>query len=210
MMWTTDALKSIGMMVPLVSLILILRAWRRLGWEMDGTWWGLPLLLIAIAAVWTQEAIRTPASCLAELDYGPPTPFARIITGVRIWSSSTYRWCKASIGRRGLEFPILLLWFANPVPRAFSLLVDMPLQTLSAHIARAFAMHLGQPLKLRDHLRLMFTPDFGMFIAPGCNGIRGAVTMGFIALIAGYILPIPLVHKCFGCHWSGSVGLRCV
>ena len=33
----------------------------------------------------------------------------------------------------------------------------------------------------------MFTPDFGMFIAPGCNGIRGAVTMGFIALIAGYV-----------------------
>jgi exosortase J len=26
-----------------------------------------------------------------------------------------------------------------------------------------------------------------MFIAPGCNGIRGAVTMGFIALIAGYV-----------------------
>ena len=26
-----------------------------------------------------------------------------------------------------------------------------------------------------------------MFIAPGCNGIRGAITMGFIALIAGYV-----------------------
>jgi exosortase J len=33
----------------------------------------------------------------------------------------------------------------------------------------------------------MFTPDFGMFIAPGCNGIRGSVTMGLIALIAGYV-----------------------
>src|SRR5260370_33420383 len=33
----------------------------------------------------------------------------------------------------------------------------------------------------------MFTPDFGMFIAPGCNGIRGAITMGFIALVAGYV-----------------------
>ena len=47
-------------------------------------------------------------------------------------------------------------------------------------------MSLGYPLT-PDHLRLMFTPEFGMFIAPGCNGIRGAVTMGFIALIAGYI-----------------------
>ena len=33
----------------------------------------------------------------------------------------------------------------------------------------------------------MFTPDFGMFIAPGCNGIRGSVTMGLIALIASYV-----------------------
>jgi exosortase J len=33
----------------------------------------------------------------------------------------------------------------------------------------------------------MFTPDFGMFIAPGCDGIRGSVTMGLVALIAGYV-----------------------
>ena len=33
----------------------------------------------------------------------------------------------------------------------------------------------------------MFTPNFGMYIAPGCNGIRGAVTMGYIALITGYV-----------------------
>ena len=39
-MWTTDALKSIGMIVPLVSLVLVLRAWRGLGWEIEGSWWG--------------------------------------------------------------------------------------------------------------------------------------------------------------------------
>jgi exosortase J len=68
----------------------------------------------------------------------------------------------------------------------FSLWVDLPLQAVSAHMARAFATHLGQHLA-PDNLRLMFTPDFGMFIAPGCNGIRVSVTMGFIALIAGYV-----------------------
>jgi exosortase J len=36
-------------------------------------------------------------------------------------------------------------------------------------------------------LRLMFSPDFGMFIAPGCDGIRGAVTMGYVVLIFGYL-----------------------
>ena len=33
----------------------------------------------------------------------------------------------------------------------------------------------------------MFSPDFGMFIAPGCDGMRGAVTMGYFALILGYL-----------------------
>jgi exosortase J len=87
---------------------------------------------------------------------------------------------------RAALFPILLLWLVNPIPHEFNLLVDLPLQHASAHIARAFAMKLGHTLT-PDHLRLMFTPDFGMFIAPGCNGIRGSVTMGFIALIAGYV-----------------------
>ena len=50
-MWTTDALKSIGMMIPLVSFILILRAWRTLRWEMQGSWLGLAILAVTIAAV---------------------------------------------------------------------------------------------------------------------------------------------------------------
>ena len=87
---------------------------------------------------------------------------------------------------RAALFPLVLLWFVNPIPHIFNVLVDLPLQRASAHVARAFAIALGQPLS-PDQLRLMFTPDFGMFIAPGCNGIRGAVTMGFIALIAGYV-----------------------
>src|SRR5580704_15585068 len=43
-LWTTDALKSIGMFIPLVSFVLILRAWRSLGWAMEGSWWGLAIL----------------------------------------------------------------------------------------------------------------------------------------------------------------------
>jgi exosortase J len=87
---------------------------------------------------------------------------------------------------RAALFPLVLLWFVNPIPHIFNVFVDLPLQRASAHVARSFAIALGQPLS-PDQLRLMFTPQFGMFIAPGCNGIRGAVTMGFIALIAGYI-----------------------
>jgi exosortase J len=181
-MWTTDALKSIGMIVPIASLVLIVRVWQTLEWRAQGTWWGLLLVLITIAAAWTQQQAilflvisphwitPLPPPSLVLFAYG--SGVVLLLGGVQLY--------KAAL------FPIVLLLFANPVPHIFSLLVDLPLQGVSAHIARSFAMHLGQPLT-PDHLRLMFTPEFGMFIAPGCNGIRGALTMGFIALIAGYV-----------------------
>jgi exosortase J len=181
-MWTADATKSIGMVIPLVSLVLMLRAWRAIGWAAEGTWWGLGLLLPAMAIGWVQErsvillvisphwSTVWPPNSLLPLMYA--SGVVLLLGGVRLY--------------RAALFPILLVWLVNPVPHIFSLWVDLPLQIASAHVARGFAMALGQHLT-PDHLRLMFTPEFGMFIAPGCNGIRGSVTMGFIALIAGYV-----------------------
>jgi exosortase J len=181
-MWTTDALKSIGMFVPLVSLALILRVWRSLGWEMDGSWWGLAILVatavvvqmrdrsILILVLSPQWQISLPPPPLVVFAYGAGVVL--LFGGTRLF--------------RAALFPLVLLFFVNPIPHIFNTLIDLPLQRASAHVARSFAIALGQPLS-PDQLRLMFTPDFGMFIAPGCNGIRGAITMGFIALIAGYV-----------------------
>jgi exosortase J len=181
-LWTTDALKSIGMFVPLVSFVLILRVWRSLGWEMEGSWWGMVILVLTALVVHIREqsvlvfvfspqwSIFVPPFSLVMFAYGAGVVL--LFGGARLFRASL--------------FPLLLLFFVNPVPHIFNVFVDLPLQRASAHVARAFAIALGQPLS-PDQLRLMFTPDFGMFIAPGCNGIRGAITMGFIALIAGYV-----------------------
>src|SRR5580692_10940420 len=181
-MWTTDGLKSIGMLIPVVSFVLILRIWRSLNWEMQGHWSGLLILALTILAVHVREqsilifvlspqwSIYLPPHSLVVFAYGAGVVL--LFGGTRLF--------------RAALFPIILLWFVNPVPHIFNVFVDLPLQRASAHVARAFAIALGQPLS-PDQLRLMFTPDFGMFIAPGCNGIRGAVTMGFIALIAGNV-----------------------
>ena len=181
-LWTTDALKSIGMVVPVVSFLLVLRAWRSLGWQMDGTWWGFALLVATMVLVRVRDravilfvfspqwTIFIPPHSLVMLAYG--AGLVLLFGGPRLF--------RASI------FPLLLLLLVNPVPHIFNVYVDLPLQRASAHVARAFAIALGQPLS-PDKLRLMFTPEFGMFIAPGCNGIRGAVTMGLIALVTGYL-----------------------
>ncbi len=181
-LWTTDPLKSIGGLIPVVSLLLIARVWRSLHWEVDGTWWGLALLALTVISVHLRdhailELILTPSWTI----FLPPHSLVAfcytaglvlLFGGVRLF--------------RAALFPIVLTWFVNPVPNTFNRFIDLPLQRASALIARSFAHALGQQLS-PDQLKLMFTPDFGMFIAPGCNGIRGAITMGFIALIAGHL-----------------------
>ena len=181
-LWTTDALKSIGMMIPLVSLVLILRVWRSQNWQMQGSLWGLAILAVTIAAVHIRDqAIFVFVVSPQWAVYFPPhslVAFAYVSGIVLLFGG-------ARLYRAAL-FPIILIWFVNPIPHIFNVYVDLPLQRASALVARSFAIALGQPLS-HDQLSLMFTPTFGMFIAPGCNGIRGAVTMGFIALIAGYV-----------------------
>lgn len=181
-LWTTDPLKSIGMFIPLVSFVLILRAWRGLHWEFHGTWWGFAVLaLTSLAVVLRSRAVLVLVVSPRWSVYFPPHSLVvcAYAVGIVLLFGGT-RLLRAAI------FPLVLLWFVNPIPHAFNTLVDLPLQRTSAHVARGFAHLLGQPLTT-DQMRLMFTPDFGMFIAPGCNGIRGALTMGFIALIAGYL-----------------------
>ena len=186
-MWMTDPLKSIGGLIPIVSIVLILRVWRSLGWTLQGTWWGLALLAATIAVVHVRDqavielvlspawSIVLPPLSLVAVAY--TAGFVLLFGGMRLL--------------RAAWFPVALMWFVNPVPHFFNRHIDLPLQHASAMVARSFAHALGQALT-PDQLSLMFTPKFGMFIAPGCNGIRGAITMGFIALIAGYLYRLRL------------------
>ena len=181
-MWMTDPLKSIGMLVPIVSMALILSRWRYLRWEMNGSWWGLVILIATAAAVRFREQsvlvlILSPRWSI----FFPPHSLVALayVAGVVLLFGG---WPLL----RAARFPVLLVLLVNPVPHIFNVYVDLPLQRVSAHVARAFAIALHQKLT-PDQMRLMFTPDFGMFIAPGCNGIRGAVTMGMIALILGHL-----------------------
>ena len=181
-MWLLDPLKSIGSLVPIVSLLLILRVWRSQGWQMQGSWWGLAILsatigLVHLRDVAVLELVLSPSWSL----FLPPHSLVAVLyAGGAVLLFGGWRLLSQT------KFPVLLMWLVNPVPSYFTTHVDLPLQHASSLIARGFAHALGQQLT-PDQLLLMFTPQFGMFIAPGCNGIRGAATMGLIALIAGYL-----------------------
>jgi exosortase J len=196
-LWTDDPLKSIGMLIVPASVILTLRVWRQNEWELCGTWWGLLPATLALcmsgfrhAFTWKAVAgpllfnLLSPKLVLYLFGIG----IVLLFGGFRIW--------------RRAWFPLALLLCAQPVPYIFLHYGDLPLQNISAHIARSFAMLIGFPPTSKELLRLMFTPDFGMFIAPGCDGVRGALTLGYLALITGYLkrvsVPRWIAYVCGG------------
>ena len=184
--WTTDPLRSIGMLIPPASIILTLRVWRQNGWELRGSWWGLVLICAAFfVSILHQSAelFFTAGSALVSLI--PLTlPVYLYGSGIVLLFAGTRVWRKA-------WFPLALLLLSQPVPVLTSSMIDIPLQNISARVARDFAtlIHFAPTT---PQLRLMFSPDFGMFIAPGCDGIRGAVTLGYLALILGYLKRVSL------------------
>jgi exosortase J len=181
MTWTTDPLRSIGMLIPPASIVLTLRAWRQTGWEMRGTWWGLLVLGFSFFLSILQQKILI-------LGYLGNTGVNIIPTALPFYlysSGIVLLFAGARVWRRAW-FPLGLLLLSQPVPSLVNSWIDLPLQTISAQIARSFATLIGFA-PTTPQLRLMFSPDFGMFIAPGCDGIRGAVTMAYGALILGYL-----------------------
>jgi len=180
-LWTTDPLRSVGMLFPFVSALLIILQVRRMQWRVRGSWWGLPVLALAVVGGHLRETMMVVFEYQAGMSQTLPTDSMVIFT---YGCGAVLFFGGMPLLRRSL-IPLALLLCLNPVPHDFNHFVDVPLQYASAHIARSFAIFLGARLT-PDQLRLMFTPEFGIYIAPGCNGIRGAVTMGYIALITGY------------------------
>ena len=179
-LWSGDALRSIGMIFPGLALMGVLAAWRRLGWVAEGSGWGLLLVALSIPLARFVSAARLAivlhGSRINLLHPGP----VLFLYGV----GATLLFGGPKLLRAALP-PLALLLAIDPVPHLFNSAIDLPMQRLSAATARSFAHWIGlQPTG--EQLRMMFAPDFGMLIVPGCNGLRGAVTLAWLTLLFGY------------------------
>ena len=179
--WQSDALKSVGLAVPFVCAALIVRDWRDTGWESEGTWWGFFLLAVTVLLVFVRDQtlliVTVNKNWLLQL---PPLPLIAVV-----YAASFVLLFGGTRLLRAAWFPVLLMWAVIPVPQTFSRRVDVPLQHAGAVVARAFAHLIGVRLNSGD-LKIMFSPSTGMFIAPGCDGLRGAITMGLTAIAVAY------------------------
>jgi exosortase J len=179
--WLNDPLRSIGAVFPLIALAGIMVAWRRIGWTMNGTFWGLPVLALSLVLARLTSFVilgfRVHQQSESVLHTGP-VMFLYGAGAVLVFGGT--KLLRVSIA------PLCLLLLINPVPHSFNTAVDLPLQYMSAITARHFAHLIGlQPSG--EQLRMMFTPNFGMMIVPGCNGVRGSITLGYLTLIFGYM-----------------------
>ena len=180
-LWTSDPLRSFGVLIPFVCCAFMANTWSRLHWERRGTSWGLlPILsAIAFARLTTQTRISLHVHGLQFDPMQPGLLLSAFFSGVLLLIGGTRLW-RASL------FPLCLLFAVNPIPHIFTQHVDLPLQTLSAAVARHFAFALGLH-PTGKQLDLLFTPVLGMTIVPGCDGMRGAATLAYGVLLIGYV-----------------------
>lgn len=184
--WLHDGLRSIGLLIPIASVMLLIRAWWKSPPQMQGTWWGLALCAAALVAARVNGSnpfLFGSSSGVVVHPFSLGVLLFIFVSGVVLLFASSKAW-------RDALFPIALLLCVNPVPHAITQTIDLPLQYIGAHTANAFASWLKTPLE-GSELRLMFSPALGMFIAPGCNGLRGALAMGYLTLILGYLYRLP-------------------
>ncbi|WP_158747919.1 exosortase J [Acidobacterium sp. S8] len=186
-LWTSNGLDSIGALIPVASIVLAYRAWRGKQWKKGGTWWGLVLCAAVLLLVWLMKEQGAPLLAYQRIGLHL-LPIGLLVF---LYLSGVVLLFGGYEAYRAAFFPIFLMLFLNPAPNFFTHFIDLPLQYAGAHTARAFAQLIGVPLAV-DDLRLMFSPALGMFIAPGCNGLRGAVAMGLMTMIAGHLYGLPL------------------
>jgi exosortase J len=190
--WTGSGLASVGILIPPASAILIALAWRDQNWNSDGTWWGLALCMFTLFMSAFVKGYGSPVVLVStvKLHLLPMGLFVFLYVSGVVLLFAGYRAYRVAL------FPISLLLLINPAPSFFLAYIDLPLQYIGAHTARAFAGLVGVSLA-SDNLRLMFSPALGMFVAPGCNGLRGALTMGLLTLVVGYLYRMPVWLRLF-------------
>jgi exosortase len=170
--WRTDEDMSHGFLVPIVIFWIVWRErarWRTL--PTQPTWWGLALLAFAAAMQFVAAlGVGLFAASLA---------FLISIAGV-VLCLGGFNWLRV------LAFPLALSVFMLPKLALVYNQTTLPLQLLASRIAAGLLTTAGTGV-IREG-NILDVGGHRVEVVEACNGIRYLLSLGFMAVVLGYLL----------------------
>jgi len=168
--WWHDPNFSHGFLVPVFSLYVVWRNRARIARESpDPTWWGLPIVFLAIflllAGTMGSELFLARSSLLILI--------VGLIVLFRGWRYF-----------RLVLFPWLFLFLMIPIPEIIFNQITFPLQILASKIAAGLLPLAGVPVFREGNIIRL--PTMPLEVAEACSGIRSLLSLTTIAIIYGY------------------------
>jgi len=172
--WWDDSNYTHGFLVPIFSALLIWHRRKQLtALPVEGSWVGLPVLLLGIGALLLGD--------LGSENFLMRSSLIVILVGLILFH----------LGRqvlRVLAFPLLFLFFMVPLPSTLFYAVAFPLQNLAARNAAWALDTLGVPVLLDGNIIHLTKQSLG--VAEACSGIRSLISLLFVS-VGWAVLTLP-------------------
>jgi exosortase len=164
--WWRDPNYSHGFLVPLFSGFLVWQRRRALAAiEPGGTWLGLPVLLVGVAAL----LLGSLGHVMSLMGGSLLVVLAGLILFHLGWDCL-----------RAIAFPLFFCVFMIPLPDSALDAVALPLQNLAARQATRALDVLGVPVLLQGNILHLSHASLG--VSEACSGIRSLITLMAVAV----------------------------
>jgi exosortase len=159
--WWDDSNYTHGFLVPIFSGVLLWQRRKQLAaLPAEGSWIGLPVLLLGIGALLLGD--------IGSENFLMRTSLIAILVGLVLF-------LLGSRVLRVVAFPLLFLIFMVPLPSTLFYAVALPLQTLAARNAAWTLETLGVPVLLDGNVIHLTKQSLG--VAEACSGIRSLISL---------------------------------
>ena len=169
--WWIDPNYSHGFIVPIFAGYLIWKQKDKLqSIPIRGSWVGLPVLLLGIAALVFGE--------IGAQDFIAGSSLIVVISGLILLNLGMEIF-------KAVSFPVFFLFFMIPLPAVIFYAIAFPLQTIAAKSATLVLDLLGVPVLLEGHVIHLSHTTLG--VTEACSGIRSLISLLALAAAWSYL-----------------------
>lgn len=174
--WWTNPNYSHGFLVPLAAAYFAWRKRERLrALPLRSSLWGLAVVL-------GSQVVFLVGYLGAEF-FLQRFSFLLLLTGVILF---LHGWARL----RALAFPLALLILMIPLPAIIFNAVAVPLQLIASRWAEVFLQAVRVPVFREGNILILAQQTLN--VTEACSGVRSLVSLGTLALVLAYLLPVSL------------------